>query len=366
MAKSSLEKQLEKNRQEIRKQAEKARKDDQKRLKQEKLLAYKEDLRQRAASIINGQEIINGLRILDINAEIVLNCLIEHCDDQDSGHVDFDCSIFPEPFQDSIDLELEKLIQYGMLTVFTRWMGGGIVNLLPAAFAYKKSKEEAMLKKSQSDFPTVEHHYYGNTNVINAPVNSSTIIAGNGNSVSSEQKEIDSSESSEEKHIDICIKNTIFISHRSTDEAIVDLLMDFFARTGIPVEAVFCSSRPGNDVKVKISDEVKSAINSSKINIAILSKEYYESVYCLNEAGILWFLDSIPVIPIRLPEITFDKMIGFLNDDYKTRSLDDEEDIAYIYDTIADKLGISKSKVIIIQDEIQKLKEKYESFISQR
>ena len=66
------------------------------------------------------------------------------------------------------------------------------------------------------------------------------------------------------------MRNTIFISHRSTDSSIADMLTDFFLGTGIPKEAVFCSSLPGNDINKRISDEVKSALKSSAVNIAIL------------------------------------------------------------------------------------------------
>lgn len=52
------------------KQIEKARKEAQKN-------AYKEELRQRAASIVSSQPIINGVRIIDDTAEIVLNCLLK-------------------------------------------------------------------------------------------------------------------------------------------------------------------------------------------------------------------------------------------------------------------------------------------------
>ena len=39
---------------------------------------------------------------------------------------------------------------------------------------------------------------------------------------------------------------------------------------------------------------------------------YYQSAYCLNEAGILWYQDDVPVIPIALPEINSSNMYGFL------------------------------------------------------
>ena len=125
------------------------------------------------------------------------------------------------------------------------------------------------------------------------------------------------------------IKNTIFISHRSTDKDVADMLVDFFSGTGIPRESVFCSSLPGNDVKEKISDEVKKALKTSAVNIAILSQDYYQSAYCLNEAGVLWYEDT-PVIPIALPEINYENMYGFLNNEYKLRRLDCDTDISYI------------------------------------
>ena len=96
----------------------------------------------------------------------------------------------------------------------------------------------------------------------------------------------------------------VFISHRSTDKEIADLLFDFLIATGIDKRNVFCSSLPGNDVKEKISSEVKENLQESCVNIVILSSSYYESAYCLNEAGIIWFNDSVPVIPLALPEIS--------------------------------------------------------------
>ena len=72
------------------------------------------------------------------------------------------------------------------------------------------------------------------------------------------------------------------------------------------------------------------------------------------------------VIPIALPEITHDRMIGFLDDEYKIRSLNHEEDIVYIYDAVVEKMSIPQSKVAVIHEETRKLKIKYESYLSHR
>ena len=148
----------------------------------------------------------------------------------------------------------------------------------------------------------------------------------------------------------------IFISHRSTDKAIADMLLDFFSGTGIPRETVFCSSLPGNDINEKISGEVKTALKKSVVNIAILSTDYYQSAYCLNEAGILWYQDDVPVIPIALPEINSSNMYGFLSNEYKLRRLDSDTDIPYIYDVVSEAVSAPRTKVGIITHESAKLK----------
>lgn len=161
------------------------------------------------------------------------------------------------------------------------------------------------------------------------------------------------------------VKSIIFISHRSTDKAIADMLVDFFSGTGIPRDAVFCSILPGNDINEKISSEVKRALEYSTINIAILSQDYYQSAYCLNEAGILWYKDT-PVIPIGLPEINPSNMYGFLNNEYKLRRLNSEDDISYIYDAVRDAVDAPQTKFGVVTYESNKLRDRYTNFIKTR
>lgn len=150
------------------------------------------------------------------------------------------------------------------------------------------------------------------------------------------------------------VKNIIFISHRSTDKDVVDMLVDFIAGTGIPKDTVFCSSLPGTDINERILDEVKAALKNSSVNIAILSRDYYQSAYCLNEAGVLWYED-VPVIPIAPPEINSNNMYGFLNNEYKLRRLDCDTDISYIYDTVSEAVSASHIKSSVITRENNKL-----------
>lgn len=165
---------------------------------------------------------------------------------------------------------------------------------------------------------------------------------------------------------EVTMRKVVFISHRSTDKSVADMLVDFFVGTGIPKAAIFCSSLPGNDISEKISDEVKTALKSSAVNIAILSHDYYQSAYCLNEAGVLWYCDDVPVIPVALPEINCNNMFGFLSNEYKLRRLDSDDDISYIYDTVSEKLSVPSNKHGIITHEDQKLRERYVTFLGAR
>lgn len=162
------------------------------------------------------------------------------------------------------------------------------------------------------------------------------------------------------------MRHSIFISHRSTDAVIVEMIKDFLVATGIPNEKIFCSSLPGNDVNEKISPEVKQRLKEASIIILILSNDFYHSAYCLNEAGIAWYLDDVVSIPIGMPEINHNNLVGFLNSDYKLRRLDSFDDISYLYDTAHDCLNSDTVKVGVITRETQKLIERYKAYIEGR
>lgn len=125
----------------------------------------------------------------------------------------------------------------------------------------------------------------------------------------------------------------VFISHRTDDSEYADCLTTFMTMCGVPSDEIFCSSLPGNDVSNIISSEIKSALKSSVFNIIILSSFYYESAYCQNEAGIIWFNDT-PFIVFALPEIDQYTMQGFINDDNILRRLDSKNDLLFLKDKL--------------------------------
>ena len=165
---------------------------------------------------------------------------------------------------------------------------------------------------------------------------------------------------------EVTMEPIIFISHSSKNAEIADMLRDFLVGAGIPNNYIFCSSLPGNDVRYTIPAEVKAKLGRSTVSIAILSNEYYNSMYCVNEAGIIWFMDQIPAIVIGLPEITHTNMCGFLNGDNILRRLDDQNDIFQIYDIVCENLHIQPLKMTVVSAACQKLMERYSSHISKR
>ena len=159
----------------------------------------------------------------------------------------------------------------------------------------------------------------------------------------------------------------IFISHRTEDAGVADMLRDYLVNTGISNEYIFCSSLPGNDVKRVISREVRDKIANSTVNIAILSQGYYESAYCINEAGIIWLQDpQTPAIVVGLPEISHANMYGFLNGDYKLRRLDNANDISEIYDTVRNAVGTSQASFSVATAASQKLLARYTEYLKSR
>ena len=114
MAKSPFEKQIESQMRQAKQLADKQRREADKRAREQKRMEQKAAVREQASSIVNGQPLVEGFRIMDKTAEEVLKSLLE-CNGRKDYHVNFSDDIFPSYVQMSVGLELEKLQQYGMI-----------------------------------------------------------------------------------------------------------------------------------------------------------------------------------------------------------------------------------------------------------
>lgn len=150
MPKTPLEKQLEKQMRQEKQLADRRRRDEQQAERKREAQARKDANRERAATIISSQKTIDGFRILDSTAEEVLSCLLK-CEIKSGNEIHFTDNIFPEYIRYSSELELEKLVQYGMVANVFTFNGGGMLNLLPPALTYFDDKEIILQKESEKN-----------------------------------------------------------------------------------------------------------------------------------------------------------------------------------------------------------------------
>lgn len=178
MAKTPLEKQLEKQMKQAKQLADKQKREDQRQLREQKRIAAKEADRQRASSIVNGQPLIEGFRILDATAEDMLEALLQNKPDE-GMHINFEDNIFPDYVQMSLGVELEKLIQYGMIGGLLRFDNGGMLDLLPPAISYFSYKEAASKRQAESQKQIAGSVYNNYGNMIFGDVSNSQLSVDN-------------------------------------------------------------------------------------------------------------------------------------------------------------------------------------------
>ncbi len=134
MAKSSYEKALDKQMKEEKKQADAAAR------------------RERAKSIIDGQPIKNGFRFMDGNAEQLLQIILDKYDGIETNRVWVNMINVPQNLQMSLNLELEKILMYGVVSSVLNLYSGFEVYLSPQGKSYFSDKDTAI--DSTSNFIT--------------------------------------------------------------------------------------------------------------------------------------------------------------------------------------------------------------------
>ena len=109
----------------------------------------------------------------------------------------------------------------------------------------------------------------------------------------------------------------IFISHASLDAPIGERFLEALIELGINKDNVFYSSSYHTGVKLgkNFHEEVKNALNSADIVIFLLTPNFYESEFCLNEMGAVWCSNK-KFIPILLNNLTYNDMKGFIDSHY--------------------------------------------------
>ncbi len=168
MAKSSLEKALEKYQKEAAKnikqkiQADKRLADKQRREAERR---SRIEMRiERATSIVNGQPVIEGVRIIDKSSQILVEKICDGYRRTDYKVSSRDVQI-PEYLERDLELEFEKLKQYGLISQYFYYIDGcWEISILPSMFTYLQDKEEAMSKAQKTNNFT--NNFYGDVSDV--------------------------------------------------------------------------------------------------------------------------------------------------------------------------------------------------------
>lgn len=114
-------------------------------------------------------------------------------------------------------------------------------------------------------------------------------------------------------------KQGIFISHSSTNKSIAEQLCTFMAAMGVNKNKIFCSSIVGQGVDngEKLNRRIAMSIKESKVVIFMISADFLESPYCIEELGTGWYLAENNILKcyfLVLPDIlSISEIQGFVN-----------------------------------------------------
>jgi len=103
----------------------------------------------------------------------------------------------------------------------------------------------------------------------------------------------------------------VFVSYATPDEELAKALVDFI-RLGcnLAEEQVFITARPGKLPKgSQFTEVIREALDGAAMAILLLTPSYYESRFCLAEAGSVWVQQKLH-IPMLVPPVDYHDLEG--------------------------------------------------------
>lgn len=122
----------------------------------------------------------------------------------------------------------------------------------------------------------------------------------------------------------------VFISHSSANKEIAEHLSAYLIRIGVKEKNIFCSSIIGQGVGngEKLNDTIAKAIKKSKLIVFLLSRDFLDSSYCMEELGTGWYLNQCKgaiCFHLVLPDMELSDLNGFVNSKVDKFSFVDSE-----------------------------------------
>ncbi len=150
MAKSAIEKAIEKQMKQEKQLAAKRKQEEDKRARTEAAQLRKTAIREKAMTIVNGQPLIGGMRFMDESAEKLYRIIIDKYDGDENCIVRGNFDIIPKSYHISLEFEFEKMCLYGIISSSCVW-GYSMweIVLTPQGIKYFESKEDALKKQEE-------------------------------------------------------------------------------------------------------------------------------------------------------------------------------------------------------------------------
>ena len=152
------------------------------------------------------------------------------------------------------------------------------------------------------------------------------------------------------------LHKNIFISHSSVNKEIADQLSAYLVRVGVKEQNIFCSSIIGQGVAngEKLNGAIGKAIRKSKLIIFLLSHDFLNSSYCIEELGVGWYLNQhhkATCFYLVLPDMPLSDLNGFVNskvDKFSFVDPEHKEELGFFAVDVAKCLRLKKPEHQII------------------
>lgn len=180
MAKSTLEKAIEKQMKQTKQLDAKRKREEDKRAREEAAEARKTAIREKAMTIVNGQPLIGGMRFMDESAEELFRIIIEKYDGNDDRCVEGNFDIIPTSYHSTVPLEFEKMCLYGIVASSRVW-GYSMweVILTPQGVKYFELKENALKRQEEEQKQMSVGNITNYGNIVFGNVSNSTLSVDN-------------------------------------------------------------------------------------------------------------------------------------------------------------------------------------------
>lgn len=244
-------------------------------------------IRDRASGLVAGAHQEKGFRILDSESELMLAEILKQYNGNENNAVSFESQNISRSLSDNALVLYEALQMYGMLASTIPYRKGAILTITESAKNYFESK----------------------MNIVNGD-----------NKMKKQVK--------------------IFISHSSNDVKYVKQIVDFLEALRVPEDGIFCSSIPEYGIPggKKIFDFLREQFETYDLHVIfVLSKNYYNSVACLNEMGAAWVGRNEYTV-VLLPEFPYTEIDGVLDPREIATKIDDASTINRRLSELRDKV----------------------------